>query len=46
MWMMHAGRTQIQPGSSVQWTPDGATPPAKPVKQHVYLTPNGVGYRF
>jgi hypothetical protein len=46
LWMMHAGRTQIQPGSSVQWTPDGATPPVKPAKQHVYLTPNGVGYRF
>jgi len=45
-WMMHAGRTRIQRGSSVQWTPDGATAPVKPAKQHVYLTPNGVGYRF
>ena len=45
--MMNAGRTRIQPGSSVQWTPDGATPPSKPTKQRaLYLTPNGMGYRF
>jgi hypothetical protein len=45
--MMNAGRTRIQPGSSVQWTPDGATAPSKPTKQQaLYLTPNGMGYRF
>jgi glycerol uptake facilitator-like aquaporin len=47
LYMMYAGRTRIQPGSSVQWTPEGATPPSKPSKQQaLYLTPNGMGYRF
>jgi hypothetical protein len=46
-WMMYAGRTRIQPGSSVQWTPEGATAPVKPAKQQaLYLTPTGMGYRF
>jgi hypothetical protein len=46
-WMMYAGRTRIQPGSSVQWTPEGATASVKPAKQQaLYLTPTGMGYRF
>jgi hypothetical protein len=45
--MMYYGRTRIQPGSSVQFTPDGATPPVdKSSSRQVMLTPNGVGFTF
>jgi hypothetical protein len=45
--MMSAGRTRIQPGSSVQWTPEGAVPFEKPAKQQaIRLSPDGMGFTF
>jgi hypothetical protein len=41
-WMMYAGRTRLQPGSSVQWTPDGAIPVDKKSGRTVMYTGNGV----
>jgi hypothetical protein len=45
--MMSAGRTRIQPGSSVQWTPEGAVPFEKPGKQQaIRMSPDGLGFTF
>jgi len=45
--MMSAGRTRIQPGSSVQWTPDDAVPFEKPAKQQaIRMSPGGMGFTF
>jgi hypothetical protein len=47
--MTYYGRTKVQPGSSVQWTPDGATP-ATPEpqggRQVLRVTPNGFAVSF
>ena len=40
--MMYAGRTKLQPGSSVQWTPDGAIPVDKKSGRTVMYTGNGL----
>jgi hypothetical protein len=45
--MMYYGRTVIQPGSSVQWTPDGSVPtPSDKNGRHVVFTGNGVAGTF
>jgi len=40
--MMMMGRTKLQPGSSIQWTPDGAIPVDKKSGRTVMYTGNGV----
>jgi hypothetical protein len=50
-WMMMSGRPEITPGSSVQWAPGGAPPPAPAStkadkKQVLRLTPTGIAVSF
>jgi hypothetical protein len=44
--MMMVGRTKLQPGSSIQWTPDGAIPVDKTSGRTVMYTGNGVRVRW
>lgn len=43
--LMYMGRSEVQPGSSVQWTPDGPVP-TPDMKQVVQVSPTGVRFNF